>query len=703
MKPRYCVAALLAILLLLPWAALAAPVGKVTSLQGNVDITVTGEVARNVALGDAVNVGDVIRTKSNSRVEITFSAGNILRLAANTRVRITEYMSGPKQNSSVLYLFRGTIEHIVKSIGPGGKYEVHTPTAVCGASEADWHNSYSPTEGTLTAVLSGTVTTTGLTGTIGPTQERVTVMVKAGQQVVLSSTSTVPPKVQTLSHQQIQQLQNAAGEPRQSSDFSGTGSLHFGTFTVAGTAETGAGVSGASGGGVFTPTPIANVTVILPTTKTKTDKKTTVITTNNNDSQTADTRNNNTPTTLDLNITPSDIFLGNKLHEGGEITGTTNDGGAYKGFLDTLYLPYQTKHLDTDVLALYADKSDHTGILRGNIQSIYEMDSGFKSEGDLNRIELATATDIEASKLVGSGITSIATEEGLTSSNLLYDKDPAYTLGPKRTQTHKTSTILKIKVYDNWLIGQADVIGTYIGDPTGDAVYFTYIANDGTSNTPGKIGANSAFVTQTDSSWTANRGGYFRGNVVKADVYWTSATPSTSVSGGTIKGTFYAASIGAWTSSALYTGIETSKFVDMAASGDGRAKLDKLNIPSVQVGTVTLTGNSGGNSVVIKDMNFYAPSSGAQPTVWASKNVTGVLGNVIAGTTSVPLRGGGLSADFLVLRMDSDKWGATIKKGLGGFKGTTAFGGGAAGTYNPGTKAIIGTASGMAYTAPKAH
>jgi hypothetical protein len=57
--------------------AWAAPVGIVTTVVGKVDLTPAGATeARAVAAGDAVNVGDILRTKA-SRAVITFANGNI--------------------------------------------------------------------------------------------------------------------------------------------------------------------------------------------------------------------------------------------------------------------------------------------------------------------------------------------------------------------------------------------------------------------------------------------------------------------------------------------------------------------------------------------------------------------------------------------------------------------------------------------------
>lgn len=115
----------------LPACAEAAPVGKVTYLEGNVDVTPTDGRAQALKLHDPVNLGDILRTKSRSRVEVTFSDGNVLRLAESTRLRVTQYAPGENQKS-YMNLFRGKTQSIVGALKKGSQYEIHTPTAICG-------------------------------------------------------------------------------------------------------------------------------------------------------------------------------------------------------------------------------------------------------------------------------------------------------------------------------------------------------------------------------------------------------------------------------------------------------------------------------------------------------------------------------------------------------------------------------------------
>jgi hypothetical protein len=127
-------AILFATFLILPQATQASPVGTFTYLEGKVDITSPGKMAIPAGLETEVNIGDIIRAKSRSKAEITFTDGNILRIAQNTRVEITEYMMGEEESSEILNLYRGKIQSIVQeklvrkiaAFAGAHRFEVHT-------------------------------------------------------------------------------------------------------------------------------------------------------------------------------------------------------------------------------------------------------------------------------------------------------------------------------------------------------------------------------------------------------------------------------------------------------------------------------------------------------------------------------------------------------------------------------------------------
>jgi hypothetical protein len=130
----------------LPGAVLAAePVGSVTFVTGVADITRPGQGAEPLVKGDDLYVGDIVRTKSNAKVEITFIDESIVRVAQKSRLQITEYMFEREERRSTLSLFRGKIQSLVKKVAGfsfgrarKNRFEIHTPTAVCGVRGTDF-------------------------------------------------------------------------------------------------------------------------------------------------------------------------------------------------------------------------------------------------------------------------------------------------------------------------------------------------------------------------------------------------------------------------------------------------------------------------------------------------------------------------------------------------------------------------------------
>lgn len=102
-----------------PFSGQTEPAGKLTAVEGRVDITSPDEEARPAQVGDEISVGDIVRSKSESKAEITFHDGNILRFAQNTRVRTSEYKVGEEGSKGILKLFSDKIQSIVYRVLEG--------------------------------------------------------------------------------------------------------------------------------------------------------------------------------------------------------------------------------------------------------------------------------------------------------------------------------------------------------------------------------------------------------------------------------------------------------------------------------------------------------------------------------------------------------------------------------------------------------
>ena len=119
----------------------AEPAGRFTFVEGRVDLLAGGALpASAVKVGDPVYVKDIIRTKSDSKAEITFEDNSMLRIAQRSRIDISEYITEAGKRSTVIRLPRGNVQAIVPqetvkpiSISPeANRFEIHTPNAVAG-------------------------------------------------------------------------------------------------------------------------------------------------------------------------------------------------------------------------------------------------------------------------------------------------------------------------------------------------------------------------------------------------------------------------------------------------------------------------------------------------------------------------------------------------------------------------------------------
>lgn len=115
----------------------AAVVGRLTQVEGGVEFLKDGKMPAVAAkLEDGVEVGDVIRTKSLSKAQVTFVDNTTITLAPESRIAIEEYLFDPakKQRNAVLQLFWGTAMTAVSKLfsDNGHDFVVRTHTAIMG-------------------------------------------------------------------------------------------------------------------------------------------------------------------------------------------------------------------------------------------------------------------------------------------------------------------------------------------------------------------------------------------------------------------------------------------------------------------------------------------------------------------------------------------------------------------------------------------
>ncbi|MBI3599991.1 MAG: FecR domain-containing protein [Nitrospinae bacterium] len=134
---------------LVPSLSFAEPVGSFSRVEGRVDILKAGETsAVPVKSDDSVSMGDIVRTKSDGKAEITFKDDTTIRLAPETRMKLDEYVFNPdnSRKTGVLGLFRGKVRAVVSKtkggiipVGAGiSSFNINTPTAVAGVRGTDF-------------------------------------------------------------------------------------------------------------------------------------------------------------------------------------------------------------------------------------------------------------------------------------------------------------------------------------------------------------------------------------------------------------------------------------------------------------------------------------------------------------------------------------------------------------------------------------
>jgi len=141
MKIRQVLLAMAAFWILAPvlsWGAGPESVGRLTQVEGRVDLLRAGNLpAIPAKVEDTVGQHDVIRTKTLSRAQITFIDNSILTISPESRIAIQEFKFEPAQRKrqAVLEIFHGLALVVVnKILSPGEPdFVVKTQTAVLGA------------------------------------------------------------------------------------------------------------------------------------------------------------------------------------------------------------------------------------------------------------------------------------------------------------------------------------------------------------------------------------------------------------------------------------------------------------------------------------------------------------------------------------------------------------------------------------------
>ena len=145
---------IISLLLVLPTAALAEIVGHLTQVEGRVELLKGGKLPVTAGkVQDGVEPGDVLRTKSLSRAQVTFMDNTSLTLSPESRIAIEEYAFDPAKGkrSVVLQLFQGLAHFMVTQVFKAQEpdFLVRTHTGVLGVRGTDFGIRLSPNDSTF--------------------------------------------------------------------------------------------------------------------------------------------------------------------------------------------------------------------------------------------------------------------------------------------------------------------------------------------------------------------------------------------------------------------------------------------------------------------------------------------------------------------------------------------------------------------------
>jgi hypothetical protein len=150
-KMRLPLVLLVVMALLVPLTARAAVVGHFTRVRGQVDLMKGGKLpAKTVKVKDGVEPGDIIRTKSKAKAELTMVDNSVIVMAPESRLAVADYVYNPAKNErrAVIRLFRGLVHTVVNRIiqteQPDFIMETHTATV--GVRGTDFYGLLTPSD-----------------------------------------------------------------------------------------------------------------------------------------------------------------------------------------------------------------------------------------------------------------------------------------------------------------------------------------------------------------------------------------------------------------------------------------------------------------------------------------------------------------------------------------------------------------------------
>lgn len=158
-------------LLLTAVPVLADPSGDQPAGQVKALIPDASRNAQPVAVKDAVQWNDLLKTDAKGRLRVGLTDGSILSLGSNSELKVVQH-DAKSQQTSIELNYGALRSQVVKITQPAGKYEVKTPNAVIGVIGTDFYVAF---ENNRTTVMCYTglltvVTTAGAAITVSAGQ-----------------------------------------------------------------------------------------------------------------------------------------------------------------------------------------------------------------------------------------------------------------------------------------------------------------------------------------------------------------------------------------------------------------------------------------------------------------------------------------------------------------------------------------------------
>jgi hypothetical protein len=182
---RAAAALFVAVTLIVALGARAEEVGAVAELEGQAQVLRAGTTEWTpLAPGDAVQLGDQLRTSAGSKLKLLFHDDSVLVLAPNSLVKVDEQVLGATAPVSHFSLLLGTLRALVTDRygAPGARFEVESPTAAAGVRGTAFIAAYD--ESREETVVLGLSDTTDVRSKMDPAGERA-VRIGPGQMTTV--------------------------------------------------------------------------------------------------------------------------------------------------------------------------------------------------------------------------------------------------------------------------------------------------------------------------------------------------------------------------------------------------------------------------------------------------------------------------------------------------------------------------------------